>query len=55
MKQKSEFRRLYGQQGCFLIPNLWDVGTARILARLEYSALATTGAGMPFALGQREG
>lgn len=51
MKQKSDFRRLHEQEGCFLIPNPWDAGTARILASLGYSALATTSAGMAFALG----
>ena len=55
MKEKSHFRRLHEQEGCFLIPNAWDAGTARILASLGYSALATTSAGMAFALGQREG
>ena len=55
MKQKSDFRRLHEQEGCFLIPNPWDAGTARILASPEYSALATTSAGMAFALGQRDG
>ena len=55
MKQKSDFRRLHEQEGCFLIPNPWDAGTARILASLGYSALATTSAGMEFALGQRDG
>ena len=34
MKQKSDFRRLHEQESCFLIPNLWDAGTARILASL---------------------
>ena len=55
MKQKSDFRRLHEQEGCFLIPNPWDAGTARILASLGYSALATTSAGMALALGQRDG
>ena len=55
MKQKSDFRRLHEQEVCFLIPNPWDAGTARILASLGYSALATTSAGMAFALGQRDG
>ena len=55
MKEKSHFRRRDEQEGCFLIPNAWDAGTARILASLGYSALATTSAGMAFALVQREG
>ena len=55
MKQKSDFRRLHEQEGCFLIPNPWDRGTARILASLGYSALATTSVGLAFALGQHAG
>ena len=55
MKEKFHFRRRHEQEECFLIPNPWDVGTARILASLRYFVLATTSAGMAFALGQREG
>ena len=55
MKQKSDFRRLHEQEGCFLIPNLWDVGTVLSLASLGYSALATTSVGLAFALGQHVG
>jgi 2-methylisocitrate lyase-like PEP mutase family enzyme len=55
VKQKSDFRRLHEAEGCFLSPNPWDVGTARILALLGYSALAATSAGLAFSLGQREG
>ena len=55
MKQSSDFRRLYEAEGCFFIPNPCDVGTARILASLGYSALATTSAGLAVSLGQRDG
>ena len=55
MKQKSDFRRLHEQEGCFLIPNPWDVGTVLSLASLGYSALATTSVGLAFALGQHAG
>ena len=37
------------------MPNPWDVGTARILAVLGFEALATTSAGLAFALGRRDG
>ena len=37
-----------------MIPNPWDVGTARLLARLGFEALATTSAGFAFAAGQRD-
>lgn len=39
----------------FVIPNPWDIGSARMLASLGFPALATTSAGMAFALGIREG
>jgi 2-methylisocitrate lyase-like PEP mutase family enzyme len=45
------FRALHARDGIFLIPNPWDVGTARMLAGLGYEALATTSAGHGFSLG----
>lgn len=51
----QRFRRLHQEPGAFVIPNPWDAGTARILAALGFSALATTSAGMAFSLGLREG
>ncbi len=38
------FRRLHSA-GCFVMPNPWDVGSARVLEHLGFPALATTGAG----------
>jgi 2-methylisocitrate lyase-like PEP mutase family enzyme len=49
------FRALHEQDGAFVIPNPWDIGTARILAAMGFPALATTSAGMAFALGLPEG
>jgi 2-methylisocitrate lyase-like PEP mutase family enzyme len=49
------FRRLHQRPGAFVIPNPWDVGTARALAQLGFEALATTSAGMAFSLGVRDG
>lgn len=46
----ARFRRLH-QQGCFLIPNPWDAGSAIALAKLGFPALATTSAGLCFARG----
>lgn len=51
----SQFRALHRRAGAFVIPNPWDVGTARILAALGFEALATTSAGMAYALGRRDG
>ena len=38
----------------FVMPNPWDAGTARILAASGFPALATTSAGLAFALGRRD-
>jgi 2-methylisocitrate lyase-like PEP mutase family enzyme len=38
-----------------VLPNPWDIGTARILAGLGFQALATTSAGLAFSLGRRDG
>jgi 2-methylisocitrate lyase-like PEP mutase family enzyme len=51
----TAFRRLHDAPGTFIIPNPWDIGTARILATLGFPALATTSAGMAFSLGVAEG
>jgi 2-methylisocitrate lyase-like PEP mutase family enzyme len=48
------FRALHEQDGAFIIPNPWDVGTARLLASLGFEALATTSAGYAFSVGQRD-
>lgn len=49
------FRGLHERPGTFIIPNPWDVGTARILAYLGFEALATTSMGSAFSLGLRDG
>ncbi|MGJ5618980.1 isocitrate lyase/PEP mutase family protein [Sulfitobacter sp. MF3-043] len=51
----NSFRDLHGDPGAFVIPNPWDVGSARMLCAMGFSALATTSAGMAFAMGLREG
>ena len=50
----SAFRALHEREGAFIIPNPWDIGTARLLARLGFEALATTSAGYAFSVGQRD-
>lgn len=40
------------QSGCFVIPNPWDAGSARMMAALGAKALATTSAGFAFTLGR---
>ncbi|HEX5235897.1 MAG TPA: isocitrate lyase/phosphoenolpyruvate mutase family protein [Silvibacterium sp.] len=48
--RRAEFRRLH-QSGCFVIPNPWDIGTARYLRSLGFKALATTSGGFAFSRG----
>lgn len=45
------FRQLH-QSGCFVIPNPWDLGSARLLAQLGFPALATTSSGFAWSLGR---
>jgi 2-methylisocitrate lyase-like PEP mutase family enzyme len=53
--QKGEiFRALHQRRGAFIIPNPWDMGSARILAHLGFEALATTSAGYAFSIGRRD-
>ncbi len=57
MEQKAKaelFRSLHERPGAFVIPNPWDAGTAILLAGLGFEALATTSAGLAFALGRRD-
>jgi 2-methylisocitrate lyase-like PEP mutase family enzyme len=49
------FRALHARDHAFIIPNPWDVGSARLLARLGFEALATTSAGYAFSIGKRDG
>ncbi|MEX2648843.1 MAG: isocitrate lyase/phosphoenolpyruvate mutase family protein [Alphaproteobacteria bacterium] len=49
------FRALHEGPGIFVIPNPWDIGTARILAGLGFKALATTSAGFAHSIGRRDG
>ena len=50
----ERFQALH-RQGCFVLPNAWDAGSARILAGLGFEAIATTSAGLAFTLGRRDG
>jgi 2-methylisocitrate lyase-like PEP mutase family enzyme len=47
---RKAFRALH-ERGCFVIPNPWDVGSARYLQHLGFPALATTSAGFAFSQG----
>jgi 2-methylisocitrate lyase-like PEP mutase family enzyme len=52
--KRKTFRKLH-EIGCFVIPNPWNVGTARYLQGLGFKALATTSAGHAHALGFPDG
>ncbi len=55
-QEKGElFRALHLRGGSFIIPNPWDVGTARILTTAGFEALATTSAGFAFSRGLPDG
>ena len=49
----TAFRRLH-ESGIFVMPNPWDVGSARALEQLGFPALATTSAGMAWTLGKAD-
>jgi methylisocitrate lyase len=52
-QQVTTFRQLH-ERGCFVIPNPWDAGSARILESLGFKALATTSSGFAWTLGKRD-
>ena len=49
----ARFHRLH-ESGCFVIPNPWDCGSARLLAQTGFPALATTSSGFAWSLGRRD-
>jgi methylisocitrate lyase len=53
LQRKQELHRLH-QSGCFVIPNPWDLGGARVLAQLGFPALATTSSGFAWSGGRSD-
>ncbi|MBS0223814.1 MAG: isocitrate lyase/phosphoenolpyruvate mutase family protein [Proteobacteria bacterium] len=53
-EKASTFRALHERTGAFIIPNPWDVGTARMLAASGFEALATTSLGIANGLGRAD-
>jgi 2-methylisocitrate lyase-like PEP mutase family enzyme len=53
-EKRATFRALH-QRHCFVVPNPWDIGSARYLQHLGFPALATTSAGFAFAQGLPDG
>jgi 2-methylisocitrate lyase-like PEP mutase family enzyme len=52
--KRRAFHKLH-ESGCFVIPNPWDVGSARYLQGLGFRALATTSSGFAWSHGHRDG
>jgi 2-methylisocitrate lyase-like PEP mutase family enzyme len=50
-EKRSDFRALH-QRGCFVLPNPWDVGSARIFQHLGFAALASTSSGYAWTTGR---
>lgn len=53
-EKRQTFRTLH-EAGCFVIPNPWDIGSARYLQSLGFRALATTSSGAAYSLGLPDG
>src|SRR5438876_1002685 len=51
--RRRAFLQLH-ESGCFVMPNPWDAGSARVLARLRFPALATTSAGFAWSVGRAD-
>lgn len=49
----AAFSRLH-ENGCFVIPNPWDIGSAKLLEQLGFKALATTSSGFAWSQGRRD-
>ena len=50
-ERRAAFRALH-ERGCFVLPNPWDVGSARLLAHLGFEALASTSSGHAWTTGR---
>ncbi len=54
-EKAQTFRALHEREGAFVIPNPWDIGSARLFEALGFEALATTSSGFAYSLGRRDG
>jgi len=50
-QKRAEFRKLH-ESGCFVLPNPWDAGSARLLASMGFKALASTSSGFAWSTGR---
>lgn len=55
LERATKFRALHERKNAFVIPNPWDIGSARLLASLGFEALATTSSGFANSLGRLDG
>src|SRR6266853_5748591 len=54
-RKADELRKLHGGPRTLVLPNAWEVASARVLEELGFPAIATTSAGVAFALGYPDG
>jgi 2-methylisocitrate lyase-like PEP mutase family enzyme len=54
-KKASAFRAMHSGKDILLLPNIWDVASARIIEEAGFGAIATTSAGIAFSLGYPDG
>src|SRR5438309_8269548 len=54
-RKADELRKLHNRTRTLVLPNAWDVASARVLEELGFPAIATTSAGVAFALGYPDG
>ena len=52
-EKRIAFRKLH-ENGCFVLPNPWDVGSARVLQHLGFKAIASTSAGFAWSIGKAD-
>ena len=50
--RRARFQALHAAEKLFVMPNPWDVGSARLLESRGFEALATTSAGFAWAIGK---
>jgi methylisocitrate lyase len=51
--KRAAFRKLH-ESGCFVLPNPWDIGSARALQHLGFKAIASTSAGFAWSIGRAD-
>ncbi|MEW6769366.1 MAG: isocitrate lyase/phosphoenolpyruvate mutase family protein [Pseudomonadota bacterium] len=52
-QKRANFRKLH-ESGCFVIPNPWDAGSAKLLAGMGFKALASTSSGFAWTIGKSD-